>query len=116
MTDRRIIEWIRGKYQGLADELTERARRRWAAVEAAALGHGGIVAVSQATGLARTTIRRGIRECVSGIVAPEGRQRHVGGGRKKASAADPGLKAALNRLVEPESRGDPQSPLRWTCK
>jgi Rhodopirellula transposase DDE domain len=116
MTDQRIIGWIRRKYQGLADELTERARRRWAAVEAESLGHGGMSAVSAATGLARCTIRRGIEELESGTALPVGRQRRRGGGRKRIDQSNLALKAALDRLVEPESRGDPRSPLRWTCK
>src|SRR5229473_2225710 len=66
MMDQRIVQWIEGKFQGLADELSERARRRWAAVEAVALGRGGVSVVSAATGLAHTTIRRGIRELGSG--------------------------------------------------
>ena len=114
--EQRIVQWIENKYQGLSDELSERARRRWAAVEAASLGHGGIVAVSVATGLGYSTIQRGIQELNTGDTAPAGRQRRVGAGRKRAELADPGVKAALERLVEPDSRGDPQSPLRWTCK
>jgi transposase len=116
MMDQRIVQWIESKFQGLADELSERARRRWAAVEAVALGRGGVSAVSAATGLAHSTIRRGIIELGSGDTPPTGRQRRQGAGRKNAEAVCPGLKAALERLVEPESRGDPMSPLRWTCK
>lgn len=116
MMDQRIVQWIESKFQGLADELTERARRRWAAVEAAALGRGGVSVVSAATGLAHTTIRRGIHELDSGDTLPCGRQRRVGAGRKNAEVVHPGVQAALERLVEPESRGDPMSPLRWTCK
>jgi len=115
MTDRRVIRWIVNKYHGLSPELTERARRRWAAVEAVALGRGGITAVSAATGLAHSTIRRGIAELNSGDTPPAGRERRPGAGRKRATVADPGIRAALERLVEPDSRGDPQSPLRWTC-
>ena len=116
--DQRIVQWIENKYQGLADELSERARRRWAAVEAVSLGHGGISAVTAATGLAHSTIRRGIRELelTTGGPPPTGRQRRQGAGRRRAEVVDPAMKAALERLVEPESRGDPQSPLRWTCK
>jgi transposase len=114
--DSRIVQWIENKYQGLSGELSERARRRWSAVEAASLGRGGISAVSAATGLAQSTIRRGIRELRTGELPPPGRQRRAGAGRKPAEMINPGVKAALERLVEPESRGDPQSPLRWTCK
>ena len=114
--DQRIIQWIENKYQGLSGELSERARRRWAAVEAVSLGRGGISVVSAATGLGYSTIQRGIRELNTGETPPSGRQRRLGAGRKRAVVVDPGVKAALERLVEPESRGDPQSPLRWTCK
>jgi hypothetical protein len=116
MAKQRIVQWIAHKYHGLAPELTERARRRWAAVEAASLGRGGITAVSAATGLAHSTIRRGIAELSHGDTAPTGRERRPGAGRRRATAVDPGLRVALERLVEPDSRGDPQSPLRWTCK
>lgn len=115
MTQHHIIDWIRTKYRRLQDDLNERDRRRWAAVEAASLGHGGIVVVSMATGLAHTTIRRGLRELDVANEGP-GRQRRVGAGRKSAEATHPGLFAALDVLVEPATRGDPQSPLRWTCK
>jgi len=114
--DQRIVQWIESKYQGLSGELSERTRRRWAAVEAVSLGRGGISVVSAATGLAHSTIRRGIRELDTGETPPGGRQRRAGAGRKRAEVVDAGLTAALERLVEPESRGDPQSPLRWTCK
>ena len=114
--DQRIVEWIAGKFEGLSVELAERARRRWAAVEAVSLGYGGILAVSAATGMAVSTIRRGIRELNASEVLPSGRQRRVGAGRKRTEAVHPGIKAALERLVDPESRGDPQLSLRWTCK
>src|SRR5262245_55001572 len=116
MTDQRIVEWIRDKYNGLARVLTELTRRRWAAVEAVSLGRGGISAVCAATGIARTTIRRGIQELDHSASAPASRQRRRGAGRKRAEVRQPALQRALERLVEPASRGDPQSPLRWTCK
>lgn len=116
MMDQRIVQWIGNKYQGLSGELSERTRRRWAAVEAVSLGRGGISVVSAATGLGYSTIQRGIRELNTGDTSPTGRQRRLGAGRKRTAVVDPGVKAALERLVEPESRGDPQSPLRWTCK
>jgi transposase len=116
MMDQRIVQWIGNKYQGLSGELSERTRRRWAAVEAVSLGRGGISVVSAATGLGYSTIQRGIRELNTGDTPPTGRQRRLGAGRKRTENVDPGVKAALERLVEPESRGDPQSPLRWTCK
>ena len=116
MTDQRIVRWITDKFQGLSDELAERAHRRWAAVEAVSLGYGGIAVVGAATGMAHSTIRRGIRELNANSVLAGGRQRRVGAGRKRKEVTHPGIKAALEGLVEPESRGDPQSPLRWTCK
>lgn len=116
MMDQRIVQWIENKYQGISDELSERARRRWAAVEAVSLGRGGISVVSAATGLAHSTIRRGILELNTGATPTTGRQRREGAGRPSAEFVDPDVKAALERLVEPESLGDPQSPLRWTCK
>ena len=116
MMDQRIVQWIGNKYQGLSGELSERTRRRWAAVEAVSLGRGGISVVSAATGLGYSTIQRGIRELNTGDTSPTGRQRRLGAGRKRTAVIDHGVKAALERLVEPESRGDPQSPLRWTCK
>jgi Rhodopirellula transposase DDE domain len=114
--DGRIVHWLESKYRGLCDELSEFTRRRWAAVEAVSLGRGGITAVSAATGLAHSTIRCGIRELDAGAALPLERQRRTGAGRKRLAFADPDLKATLAHLVEPDSRGDPQSPLRWTCK
>lgn len=114
--DQRIVQWIVSKYDGISQELSERARRRWAAVEAVSLGRGGISVLSAATGLAHSTIRRGIMELNSGETLPSNCQRRSGAGRKKLEIVDPDIRAALERLVEPESRGDPQSPLRWTCK
>src|SRR5215475_11826283 len=116
MSDQRLVHWVASQFHGLADALSEPARRRWAAVEAVALGRGGVCVVSAATGLAHSTIRRGIRELDTGNTPPAGRQRRAGAGRRKTEEVHPGLRAALERLVEPESRGDPQSPLRWTCK
>jgi transposase len=116
-----VVETIREKYELLHVELDERRRRLWAASEAQALGHGGVAAVAKATGLAASTIRLGQREWSS---KPAGAlrlpaQRHIrvpGGGRKPRTAHDPALVQALEALVEPTTRGDPMSPLRWTCK
>ena len=116
MKEQRIVRWLEAKFQGLSPELSERGRRRWAAVEALSLGRGGISVVSAATGLAHSTIRRGIRELDTGDDPPPGYERRPGAGRKPIATAGPGSRAALERLVEPGSRGDPQSPLRWTCK
>ena len=87
-----------------------------AANEAQFLGYGGISLVSRASGLSRKAITNGIREIEMGIALPAGRVRCCGAGRKKITVRDPGLTAALDRLVEPEARGDPESPLRWTCR
>jgi hypothetical protein len=89
----------------------------WAATEALALGRGGVTAVAAATGLRRNTIRAGIGELrAGGSVVPEQRVRAPGGGRKALAAGDPALLRDLEALVEPVTRGDPMSPLRWTCK
>ncbi len=100
--------------------MDERLRRQWAAAEAKAYGWGGIQAVSVATGLSMTTIRKGMDELSEREAQPERafseRVRKAGGGRKRQTEVDPGLQAALERLIEPATRGDPQSPLRWTCK
>jgi hypothetical protein len=100
----------------LRGSLNERSRRLWAAAEAQALGHGGASLVAQATGISRSTIIRGLQEPRTRKGAQEGRVRRRGGGRKSATVVDPRLKAALESLVDPGSRGDPESPLRWTCK
>lgn len=116
MTDGTIVEWIRAKYESLTGDLDERARRRWAAVEAVSLGRGGITAVARATGMSDRTIRNGIRELRAGDVRREGRQRRVGGGRKGVQEGHPALLGILESLVEAATRGDPMSPLKWTCK
>jgi len=116
MIDDQAIAIIRQKYALLRPELDERGRRCWAATEALALGYGGISAVSQATNIARNTIVVGIRELQAPTRLAAERIRRPGAGRKPLTATDPGLRAALDALVEPATRGDPQSPLRWTCK
>ena len=104
---------IRRRFSTIAPFLDERSRRLLAAAEAATVGYGGIAAVSAATGVAASTIGRGLKELVS---EPElARVRRPGGGRKPTIAKDPTLLRDLAALVEPTSRGDPQSPLRWTC-
>jgi transposase len=116
MPEARVIEWIRQKFANIAQDLDERGRRRWAASEAISLGRGGIAAIAVATGISDRTIRNGIRELNDRNPLPADRQRRPGGGRKSREDEQSGLVAALERLVEPETRGDPQSPLRWTCK
>jgi len=114
-----VVEWIRTKFLSLAPDLTERSRRVWAAVEAASLGRGGPSAVAAATGLSRNTIRAGLRAlrepATAGSVEP-GRIRRPGGGRKRLSQIYPDLSDKLESILEPSTRGDPQSHLRWTCK
>ena len=110
-------EAIGARYTLLAGTLDERSRRAVAAAEALALGRGGIAAVSRATGLSRKAIRLGIAELRGTVpAAAPGRIRRPGGGRKQLVVGDPTVRADLERLVEPASRGDPESPLRWTSK
>lgn len=119
MINELIIESLRRKFNRLTLELDERGRRCWAANEALELGYGGIKAVSQATGLSERTIRRGYKDILNApppISYGSPRIRHNGGGRKSLQTTDPNLIVALEALVEPTARGDPMSPLRWTCK
>lgn len=109
-------ENIRRRFERLAPALNERQRRLFVANEALAAGVGGISAVSRATGVCRATIRRGLRELDDPAILASNRQREPGAGRRRAAEAQPGLLESLLTLVEPSERGDPQSPLRWTCK
>src|SRR5712691_2951307 len=109
-------EEIKQRYERVAGELNERTRRLLAASEALAIGWGGVSTVSQATGLSRQVISQGIKELQEGANAGEGRIRRRGGGRKSNVSKDPGLSEDLERLVEAVTRGDPESPLRWTSK
>ena len=109
---------IRLRYEALAPVLDERGRRRFAAAEALAAGHGGVSAVSRITGLARSTIDRGLAELrgdAAPAAAPE-RVRRNGGGRRPLVVTDPSLLPDLKGLVEPTTRGDPAAPLLWTAK
>ncbi len=107
---------IKRRFELVSGELTERSRRLVAASEAVALGWGGISAVSRATGLSRKAISHGIQELQEREELSEGQIRRKGGGRKTTVSKDPSLREDLERLVEPVTRGDPESPLRWTCK
>ena len=107
---------IRQKYEALGPALDERSRRLWVATEAKALGRGGIALVALATGVARSTIARGIQEIEYGETVQRGRVRRAGGGRKRKEDRDPTLLADLEGLLEPSVLGDPQSQLRWTSK
>jgi transposase len=109
-------EEIKQRYERLAGELNERTRRLFAANEAMELGWGGIAVVARATGLSRQVIVDGMQELREGQRAGEGRIRRIGGGRKSNVSKDPSLSDDLQRLVEPVTRGDPESPLRWTSK
>jgi len=103
------------KYAAVSSVLDERGRRLWAGAESRAIGYGGDAIVSAATGLARQTIRRGRSEITAGVEVT-GRVRRAGAGRPFLEAKQPGLEEALEGLVDPLTRGDPMSPLRWTCK
>ena len=114
-----IIEPIRIRFNKLAWTLDERMRRLFAAAEASALGRGGITKVAQATGVSRRAIHVGLRELSDlkePVENPPKRIRKEGAGRKSVIQTDVGLMSALEKLVEPMTRGDPESPLRWTCK
>jgi transposase len=113
------LQAIQQKYKAVAPVLNERGRRIWAASEAAVLGRGGVTTVARATGLARNTIYEGLRELEQPAeerrTAVDEHSRRPGGGRKRLSDTTPELREALQSLVEPTTRGDPMSPLRWTC-
>ena len=116
-----IVATLREKYERLSASMTERMSRHWAASEALALSRGGITLVAQATGLSRTTITAGIRELrqppsPSGHALDPQRSRRPGGGRPLLEVDDATLLRDLEQLVDPTTRGDPMSPLRWTCK
>ena len=112
------LDIVRSKYNLIKSRFDERRRRQWAAIEAKSIGHGGITLVSNATGLSRTTITAAMKEiegdedknaCIEKIRRP-------GGGRKHLTEKEPELLERLEKLLEPVTRGDPESPLRWTCK
>jgi hypothetical protein len=119
MQDAQLLGRIRRKYRLLRVEMDERRRRQWAAAEARDWGWGGVTAVAAATGLSRTTLTAGMRELdlpFKERAAAALRVRQPGGGRKALAETDRHLLAALESLLEPATRGDPESPLRWTCK
>ena len=110
---------VQEKFDLLKNALDEQTRRLWAAAEAKAMGRGGITTVSKATGLSRTTVHQGMKELAEPSRVASGvwrRIRSSGGGRKQITESDPAVLADLERLVDPLTRGDPESPLRWTCK
>jgi hypothetical protein len=110
------VALLQSKFAAVWLLLDERTRRLMAANEAVAWGHGGVSVVHRACGLSRPTIARGIAEIQEGASPEPGRIRRVGAGRKAITTTDPRLLAALDRLIDPETRGDPDSPLRWICK
>ena len=107
---------IRARYGAVAPLVDERARRLFAGTEALAIGRGGVSAVARATGLARSTVRRGAADVEAGDLGAKGRVRRAGAGRPRLLDRDPTLRRDLEALIEPTSRGDPISPLRWTTK
>jgi hypothetical protein len=119
MQDAEVEARIGRKFRLVAVELDERRRRQWAAAEARDLGWGGISLVARATGLSRPTIMVGLEELKlssKSRAISASRVRSPGGGRRTLTESDPGLLEALERLIDPATRGDPMSPLRWTCK
>ena len=111
-----VLLAVRQRYENLGPHLTEQCRRLWAGAEALAIGRGGVAVVCEATAIARATILKGQRELRQPeTIAAEG-QRHKGGGRKPLTQTDATLLEDLDRLIAPTTRGDPESPLRWTCK
>lgn len=107
---------IKKRFEKLDRYLDERLRRLVAGAEALAIGRGGISAVSRETGLCREAIRQGCQELEQQNALPQGRIRRKGAGRKRTVDQDSTLKADLERLIDPVTRGNPESPLRWTCK
>src|SRR5438874_1106010 len=119
MQGTRMVARLRRKFRSLRPAMDERVRRQWAATEARDLGWGGVTAVAQATGMSRVTITAGLRELrepAKQRALEATRVRRPGAGRRAITESDPGLLAALEALIEPGTRGDPESPLRWTCK
>jgi hypothetical protein len=110
------VDAAQRRIAGLWPELTERQRRLLLGVEARELGRGGVSVLARAVGVSRSTVAKGAAEADAPAGLPAGRSRRPGGGRRRLAAADAGLVAALDALVEPATRGDPSSPLRWTCK
>ena len=111
-----MLTGIKTRFAALQRVFDERSRRLLVAAESQSMGRGGISAVSKATGVSRQVVRQGIAELKQPTLFPQGRIRRAGGGRKKAAELDPSLKADLEELLESTTRGDPESPLRWTCR
>lgn len=110
------LSQVKRRYEAVSPYLTERAVRIWAASEALVIGHGGAPIVSDATGISRVRIGAGKKELETGAAAEVKRVRRWGGGRKKLTTDDAQVLNDLDALIDPCTRGDPESPLRWTCK
>jgi hypothetical protein len=120
IVDNETLKSIKDKYESLLPYLNEKTRRIWAACEALSLGWGGVTLLAKATGLSRTTINSGIRELSESSDTPSEKDlpriRCQGGGRKLLEEKDGMLLSDLESLIEPMTLGDPESPLKWTCK
>jgi hypothetical protein len=114
--DEVLLDGVRRRITTMWPFLSELQRRRLLGVEARELGWGGVSAVARVAGVARSTVTIAVTELSSPPEVGEGRSRRPGGGRKPVAVKDPGLVSALDALVDPVTRGDPESPLRWTCK
>jgi transposase len=110
------VDTIIDKFKSIKDSLNEKQRRLWCASEAIAFGYGGLSLVCAATGLSSNTVRKAITEIKNGDVSAQVQIRCSGGGRKKATEKQRGLRKALKMLVESETKGDPETPLLWTSK
>lgn len=111
-----LIAQVKQRYQYLAPHFSEKERRLWVAAESYAIGRGGNTIVQEATGISRVTINNGKKEIDSKVETFQNRIRNTGGGRKKITDKNPALAKDLDDLINPLTRGDPESPLRWTCK
>ena len=107
---------LKEQYLLLSSHLNEKSKRLWAATEAQLYGYGGIIAVNRATRISKKTIHKGLSEIKNDKTLETKRIRKVGGGRKKITSHDNKLLQDLDRLIDPATRGDPESPLRWTSK
>ena len=112
----RALSELRQKFRSVWPLLDERTRRVMAASEAVSLGYGGVTLVRRTCGLSRKAITKGIREIQSGVVPLPGRVRRPGAGRKSITTSDPRLLEALEEMIDGQTRGDPESPLRWICQ
>jgi transposase len=111
-----IVAAVSRRFVTMAPYMTGQSRRMWAAAEALVIGPHGTTIVAEAIGMSRTTISKAQQECEDASSGPGDRQRRRGGGRKPLAEVDPTLLLDLDRLIDPATRGDPESPLRWTCK